>query len=310
MILKNDKIYIAGHTGLVGSSILRLLKQRGFKNLIYATSKELNLLDQNKVTNFLTLHKPKFVFLAAAKVGGILENLSKKAEFIFENLTIQNNVIHGSFKTGVKKMIFLGSSCIYPKDSMQPIKEDYLLSGKLEPTNEPYAIAKIAGIKLCESYNAQYGTNYISLMPSNVYGPNDNYNLRSSHFFPALLKKIYFAKIKKKKKIIIWGSGNVRRELLYVDDLASACFHFMNIKTKSSVFNIGTGIDSTIREYLDFLLSKLNVKIKVIWDKSKPDGVKRKLLDISLAKKYGWQPSFTLEKGFKLFYKDFLKENV
>jgi GDP-L-fucose synthase len=310
MILKNDKIYIAGHTGLVGSSILRLLKQRGFKNLIYATSKELNLLDQNKVTNFLTLHKPKFVFLAAAKVGGILENLSKKAEFIYENLTIQNNVIHGSFKTGVKKMIFLGSSCIYPKDSMQPIKEDYLLSGKLEPTNEPYAIAKIAGIKLCESYNAQYGTNYISLMPSNVYGPNDNYNLRSSHFFPALLKKIYFAKIKKKKKIIIWGSGNVRRELLYVDDLASACFHFMNIKTKSSVFNIGTGIDSTIREYLDFLLSKLNVKIKVIWDKSKPDGVKRKLLDISLAKKYGWQPSFTLDKGFKLFYKDFLKENV
>jgi GDP-L-fucose synthase len=310
MIFKNDKIYVAGHTGLVGSSILRLLKQRGFKNLIYATSKELNLLDQNKVNNFLTLHKPKFVFLAAAKVGGILENLSKKAEFIFENLTIQNNVIHGSFKVGVKKMIFLGSSCIYPKDSMQPIKEEYLLSGKLEPTNEPYAIAKIAGIKLCESYNLQYGTNYISLMPSNVYGPNDNFNLRSSHFFPALLKKIYFAKIKKKKKITIWGSGNVRRELLYVDDLARACFHFMNIKTKSSIFNIGTGTDGTIREYLDFLLRKLNLKIKVIWDKSKPDGVKRKLLDISLAKKYGWQPSFTMDKGFKLFYKNFLKENV
>jgi GDP-L-fucose synthase len=310
MIFKNDKIYVAGHTGLVGSSILRLLKQRGFKNLIYATSKELNLLDQNKVNNFLTLHKPKFVFLAAAKVGGILENLSKKAEFIFENLTIQNNVIHGSFKVGVKKMIFLGSSCIYPKDSMQPIKEEYLLSGKLEPTNEPNDIAKIAGIKLCESYNLQYGTNYISLMPSNVYGPNDNFNLRSSHFFPALLKKIYFAKIKKKKKITIWGSGNVRRELLYVDDLARACFHFMNIKTKSSIFNIGTGTDGTIREYLDFLLRKLNVKIKVIWDKSKPDGVKRKLLDISLAKKYGWQPSFTMDKGFKLFYKNFLKENV
>ena len=310
MIFKNDKIYVAGHTGLVGSSILRLLKQKGFKNLIYATSKELNLLDQNKVNNFLKLHKPKFVFLAAAKVGGILENLSKKAEFIFENLTIQNNVIHGSFKVGVKKMIFLGSSCIYPKDSMQPIKEEYLLSGKLEPTNEPYAIAKIAGIKLCESYNLQYGTNYISLMPSNVYGPNDNFNLRSSHFFPALLKKIYFAKIKKKKKITIWGSGNVRRELLYVDDLARACFHFMNIKTKSSIFNIGTGTDGTIREYLDFLLRKLNVKIKVIWDKSKPDGVKRKLLDISLAKKYGWQPSFTMDKGFKLFYKNFLKENV
>ena len=310
MIFKNDKIYVAGHTGLVGSSILRLLRQRGFKNLIYATSKELNLLDQNKVNNFLTLHKPKFVFLAAAKVGGILENLSKKAEFIFENLTIQNNVIHGSFKVGVKKMIFLGSSCIYPKDSMQPIKEEYLLSGKLEPTNEPYAIAKIAGIKLCESYNLQYGTNYISLMPSNVYGPNDNFNLRSSHFFPALLKKIYFAKIKKKKKITIWGSGNVRRELLYVDDLARACFHFMNIKTKSSIFNIGTGTDGTIREYLDFLLRKLNVKIKVIWDKSKPDGVKRKLLDISLAKKYGWQPSFSMDKGFKLFYKNFLKENV
>jgi GDP-L-fucose synthase len=310
MIFKNDKIYVAGHTGLVGSSILRLLKQKGFKNLIYATSKELNLLDQNKVNNFLKLHKPKFVFLAAAKVGGILENLSKKAEFIFENLTIQNNVIHGSFKVGVKKMIFLGSSCIYPKDSMQPIKEEYLLSGKLEPTNEPYAIAKIAGIKLCESYNLQYGTNYISLMPSNVYGPNDNFNLRSSHFFPALLKKIYLAKIKKKKKITIWGSGNVRRELLYVDDLARACFHFMNIKTKSSIFNIGTGTDGTIREYLDFLLRKLNVKIKVIWDKSKPDGVKRKLLDISLAKKYGWQPSFTMDKGFKLFYKNFLKENV
>lgn len=310
MIFKNDKIYVAGHTGLVGSSILRLLKQKGFKNLIYATSKELNLLDQNKVNNFLKLHKPKFVFLAAAKVGGILENLSKKAEFIFENLTIQNNVIHGSFKVGVKKMIFLGSSCIYPKDSMQPIKEEYLLSGKLEPTNEPYAIAKIAGIKLCESYNLQYGTNYISLMPSNVYGPNDNFNLRSSHFFPALLKKIYFAKIKKKKKITIWGSGNVRRELLYVDDLARACFHFMNIKTKSSIFNIGTGTDGTIREYLDFLLRKLNVKIKVIWDESKPDGVKRKLLDISLAKKYGWQPSFTMDKGFKLFYKNFLKENV
>jgi GDP-L-fucose synthase len=310
MIFKNDKIYIAGHTGLVGSSILRLLKQRGFINLIYATRKELNLLDQNKVNNFLKFYKPKFVFLAAAKVGGILENSSKKAEFIYENLTIQNNVIHGSFKAGVKKMIFLGSSCIYPKDSMQPIKEDYLLSGKLEPTNEPYAIAKIAGIKLCESYNVQYGTNYISLMPSNVYGPNDNYNLQSSHFFSALLKKIYFAKIKKKKKIIIWGSGNVRRELLYVDDLARACFHFMNIKTKSSIFNIGTGTDSTIREYLDFILRKLNVKIKVIWDKSKPDGVKRKLLDISLAKKYGWQPSFTMDEGFKLFYKNFLKENV
>ena len=310
MLYKNDKIYIAGHTGLVGSSILRLLKQRGFKNLIYTSSKELNLLEQSKVTNFLALKKPKFVFLAAAKVGGILENLTKKAELIYENLTIQNNVIHGSFKAGVKKMIFLGSSCLYPKESMQPIKEEYLLSGKLEPTNAPYAIAKIAGIKLCESYNAQYGTNYISLMPSNVYGPNDNFNLRSSHFFPALLKKIYSAKIKKKKKIVIWGTGKVRRELLYVDDLAMACLHFMNAKTKSSIFNIGTGTDNTIREYVDFILKKLNVKIKIIWDQSKPDGVKRKLLDISLAKKYGWQPSFTLDQGFKLFYKDFLKENV
>lgn len=310
MIYKNDKIYIAGHTGLVGSSILRLLKQRGFKNLIYTSSKELNLLEQSKVTNFLALKKPKFVFLAAAKVGGILENLTKKAELIYENLTIQNNVIHGSFKAGVKKMIFLGSSCLYPKESMQPIKEEYLLSGKLEPTNAPYAIAKIAGIKLCESYNAQYGTNYISLMPSNVYGPNDNFNLRSSHFFPALLKKIYSAKIKKKKKIVIWGTGKVRRELLYVDDLAMACLYFMNAKTKSSIFNIGTGTDNTIREYVDFILKKLNVKIKIIWDQSKPDGVKRKLLDISLAKKYGWQPSFTLDQGFKLFYKDFLKENV
>ena len=307
--MKKTKIFLAGHNGLVGSSILRKLKEKNYKNIILADRKKLNLLDQKKVFHFLKKNKPKIVIIAAAKVGGILHNSLNGADFIYENLQIQNNLINGSFKNKIKKLIFLGSSCIYPKYSKQPIKEEYLLSGKLEETNLPYATAKIAGVKMCEAYNKQYKTNYICLMPTNTYGPNDNYNSLNSHFFPALIKKIHECKIKNKKTLEVWGSGKPFRELIFVDDIADACIFFMNKKINETLINIGTGKDMRIKDYVKFLMGKFKLKLKVRYNLSKPDGVYRKVLDISKAKKYGWKAKVSLDKGFEITYKSFIQKN-
>ena len=256
MINKNSKIFIAGHRGMVGSAILDLLKKKNFKNLITRTKEQLNLLDQTKTFKFLNKNKPEIVIIAAAKVGGIKANNTKRAEFIYENAQVQNNLIHGSYLAGIKKLIFLGSSCIYPRDCKQPIKEDYILNGKLEYTNEPYAIAKILGAKMIENYNAQYGTEYLCLMPCNLYGPNDNYDLDNSHFLPAMIRKLHEAKIQNKKTVIFWGNGKPKRELMHVDDLADACFHFLSKKTKHCLINIGSGEELTINQYANILKKK------------------------------------------------------
>ncbi len=300
---------MAGHNGLVGSSILRKLKKKNYKNIILADRKRLNLLDQKKVFNFLKKNKPKIVIIAAAKVGGIYHNSVNGADFIYENLQIQNNLIHGSFKNKIKRLIFLGSSCIYPKYSKQPIKEEYLLSGKLEETNLPYATAKIAGVKMCEAYNKQYKTNYVCLMPANTYGPNDNYNTLNSHFFPALIKKINECKMKNKKTLEVWGSGKPFRELIFVDDIADACIFFMNKKINESLINIGTGKDMRIKDYVKFLMSKFNIKLNVKYNLSKPDGVYRKVLDVTKANKYGWKANISLDEGFDITYKSFIQKN-
>jgi len=307
---KNSKIYLAGHKGLVGSAILRRLKDTGHKNIITRTRKQLDLKDKKKVLNFFKKNKFKFVIIAAGKVGGIYANNKYRADFIYDNLTIQNNIIHSSFIIGVKNLIFLGSSCIYPKDCVQPIKESYLLTGKLEKTNEPYAVAKIAGIKLCESFNTQYGTNYKCLMPCNIYGPEDNYNLENSHFFPALITKIHTAIKKNKKTITLWGTGRPKRELMYSDDLADACIYFLNKKTKETLINVGSNIEMSILKYAQFIIKKLKSRLKIKFDKSKPDGTKRKILDCSIAKKYGWKHKFSLDKGFELTFKNYLKKNA
>ena len=307
MIEKNAKIFLAGHGGLVGSAILRRLKKFGFKNIITINRSDLDLTNQQKVFTFLGKIKPKAVIIAAAKVGGILDNNKYRGEYIYENLSIQNNLIHGSFLNKVKNLIFLGSSCVYPKNCKQPIKEDYLLTGPLEKTNEPYAIAKISGIKMCESYNFQYKTNYKCLMPANTYGPNDNYDFESSHFFPAIINKVYLAKTSNKKFITLWGSGKAKRELIYVDDIADACIYFMDKNVKEAVINIGTGNAMSISEYAKFVIKELNANLKIRFDKSKPDGTPIKVLDISLAKKYGWYPKTNLKTGFKLTYKSFLE---
>jgi GDP-L-fucose synthase len=307
MLDKHTKIFLAGHNGLVGSSILRRLIFKGYKNILIASRYKLDLFDQKKVFYFLKKNKPKAIIMAAARVGGILANNDYKAEFIYENLCIQNNIIHSAYLNNIKNIIFLGSSCVYPKNSKQPIKESYLLSGELEKTNEPYAVAKIAGIKMCESYNYQYKTNYKCLMPTNTYGPNDNYNLNTSHFLPALIQKVHDYKNKKVKKIIIWGTGNSKRELIYVDDIADACIFFLKKKTKETLINIGSGQDYKIKYYLNFIQKKLKVKGKIYFDKTKPDGTKRKLLDISVALSYGWKPKISLSKGFDLTYSAFLK---
>ena len=301
------KIFLAGHKGLVGSAIYRKLIEKNYKNIIIIDKKKLNLLNQNSVFKFIKEKKPDIVIIAAARVGGVYHNNIHGADFIYENLQIQNNLIHGSFKNKVKKIIFLGSSCIYPKKSKQPIKEKYLLTGKLEETNEPYAIAKIAGVKMCEAYNRQYKTNYICLMPSNAYGPNDNYHSLNSHFFPALIKKAHKCKINNKKIFELWGTGKPLRELIYVDDVADACVYFMKKNIKETLINIGTGKDMRIRDYAKFLIKKLNLKVKIKYNKKKPDGVYRKVLDVKLAKKYGWKSKFTLDKGFEITYRDFLK---
>ncbi len=309
MISKNSKIFVAGHKGLVGSAVLKILKEKGYKNILTVSKKKLNLINQKKTFEFLKKYRPKFIFMCAAKVGGILANDLLKGDFIYQNLQIQNNIIHGAYQNKIKNLIFLGSSCIYPARSKQPIKEKYLLSGKLEKTNEPYGIAKIAGIKLCESYNFQYKTSYRCLMPTNLYGDNDNYEENSSHFVAALIKKVSKIRNQKKKVLQLWGSGEVRREIMHVDDLANACVYFMNKKTKETLINIGVGKDYTINQYAMILLKILNIKAKINHDLTKPDGIKRKLLDISLAKKYGWKPKIKLNHGLLTVYNKYIKSN-
>jgi len=309
-INKNSKIFITGHKGMVGSAIHRLLKKRGFKSIITIEKKKLNLINQNDVFKYLKKHKPDLVIIAAAKVGGILANSKYKSAFIYENLQIQNNLIHGSYLAGIKKLIFLGSSCIYPKVSKQPMKEEYILSSPLEETNDAYAIAKISGIMMCNNYNNDYGLDYKCLMPPNMYGPGDNYNLQNSHFFSALIKKIYDAKNFNKKFITVWGSGKSYRELLYVDDIADAVLYFMNKKFKEQFINIGSEKDYQIKWYAKFIMNELGLKLKIKYDKTKPDGMKRKLLDSNLAKKYGWKYKTSLKNGFKKTYKDFLLKHI
>tara|TARA_B110001454_G_scaffold197456_1_gene200970 strand:+ start:217 stop:1161 length:945 start_codon:yes stop_codon:yes gene_type:complete len=308
MTNKNDKIFLAGHNGLVGSAIYRALLKNNYKNIITISKKKLNLLNQKKVFNFLNIKKPKIVIIAAARVGGIKANNKLRADFIRENLVIQNNLIHGSYINGIKKIIFLGSSCVYPKNYNKPIKEEYLLKGPLEYTNEPYAVAKIAGIKMCESYNLQYKTNYLCLMPTNTFGPGDNYNSFSSHFIPAIIKKIYQAQLQKKNYIDLWGTGLPRREVIYVDDLANAVIYFMNKKVRHSLINIGTSKDRSIREFAKLILKILNVKLKVKFDNDKKlDGIKRKVLDTNLARKYGWKPRINLEDAILKTFNDLRK---
>lgn len=310
MIDKKSKIYIAGHTGLVGSAILRKFKSKNYKNLIIKTKKQLDLTNQNKVFNFLKRTKPNAVIIAAAKVGGIHANNTEKANFIYQNLSIQNNLIHGSYKAGVKNLIFLGSSCVYPKNCKQPIKEEYLLSGYLEKTNEPYAIAKIAGINLCSSYNYQYKLNYKCLMPCNAYGINDNYNQNSSHFLPALIRKIITAIKNNDHKIKIWGSGKPLREVILSDDIADACLYFLNKNTKESLINIGSGVEKSIEEYAKFIMNYLQLKFEIKYEKKNLDGTYRKLLDSSLANKYGWKAKTSLKNGIGLAINDFLKKTI
>ena len=295
---------------MVGSALLRLLKKRGYQNLIYASKKELDLRDQAKVLAFFNRHKPHAVFIAAAKVGGILANNTHRAEFLYDNLVIQNNLIHTSYLSGIKNLIFLGSSCIYPKLARQPIKEDYLLSDYLEPTNEPYAIAKIAGLKMCEAYNFQYKTNYKCLMPCNLFGPGDNYDEYNSHFFPALIKKIHFAKENNLSHIHLWGDGSPKRELMYVDDLANAAIYFLKKKTKHTLINIGSGIELTIENYAKFIMQEIGIKLNIKFDKNKPNGTPRKIINCSIANSYGWRAKFSLKQGFQETYNDYLKNYI
>jgi len=309
MLNKKSKIFVAGHNGMVGSSICRALKNVGYKKIITIEKKKLNLLNQEKVFKFLKKIKPKLTIVAAARVGGILVNSKEKHQFIYENLQIQNNLIHGSYLARTKNLIFLGSSCIYPKNCKQPMKEDFILSGKLEETNDAYALAKLAGIKMCENYSKNYKLNYKSFMPPNMYGPGDNYNLLTSHFFSALIKKIYLARKYNKKYIKVWGSGKPKRELLFVDDFAKAIVFFMNLKIKEPFLNIGTGKEHSIEWYVKFLLKKLNVKLAIKYDKTKPDGVKSKMLDVTKARKYGWKQKENLDHGLHLTLQDFYKNN-
>ena len=306
MINKKTKIFLAGHKGLVGSAILKKLNEEGFVNVFTQTRQQLDLRNQQKVLNFFKKNKFQAVINAAAKVGGIYANNKYRADFMYDNLTIQNNVIYSSFLTKVKNFIFLGSSCIYPRDCKQPIKEEYLLTGPLEKNNEPYAVAKIAGLKLCESLNIQYGTNYLCLMPCNIYGPGDNYHKEESHFFPALIAKIHNSILKKKSIITLWGSGKAKRELLFSEDLADACLFFLKKKNKETMINIGSSVEMTIEQYAKFIIRKLGSKIKINYDKRNLDGTPRKILNSKIARQYGWRPKYSLEKGFELTYADYL----
>ena len=302
------KIFLAGHKGMVGSAIYKKLKINGYNNVLVRSRSELNLLDQNRTFRFLKKNKPYFVILAAAKVGGIKANLKNKDKFIYENLQIQNNIIHGSYLAGVKNLFLLGSSCIYPKHCNQPMKEKYLLTGPLEETNDAYSIAKIAGLKMCEYYSKNYNLNFKSIMPPNLYGPNDNFDLETSHFYPALIKKIYLCKLNNSKKLIIWGTGKAKRELMFVEDFAEAIIFFMKKKIKQPFLNVGTGKENSILWYAKYLMKKMKVKLKIKLDKTKPDGMPRKCLDISIAKTYGWKPINNLDKGFQITFNHFTKK--
>ncbi|MCK5060221.1 MAG: GDP-L-fucose synthase [Candidatus Pacebacteria bacterium] len=300
---KNSKIYVAGHRGLVGSAITRTLQKEKYDNLILRTRDELDLLNQKATRTFFEKEKPEYVFVAAAKVGGILANNAYPASFIYENLAIQNNVIHNAYLTGAKKLLFLGSSCIYPKLAPQPLKEEYLLTGPLEETNKMYAIAKITGIMMCQAYNRQYGNNFISVMPTNIYGPNDNFDLKSGHVFPALIRKFYEARLAGEKEVEVWGSGAARREFLHVDDLADACVFLMNNYDEPDILNIGTGEDISIKELAEFIREAVGFSGEIIWDQSKPDGTPRKLLDVSKINSLGWKYKTALKDGIAATYK-------
>lgn len=302
---KDAKIYIAGHRGMVGSAIHRKLSSLGYTNIITRTSVELDLRVQERVNEFFEAERPAYVFLAAAKVGGILANNTYRADFIYENIMIQSNVIHSSYATGVKKLMFLGSSCIYPKLAPQPLKEEYLLTGLLEPTNEPYAIAKIAGIKMCDAYRSQYGCDFISVMPTNLYGPNDNYDLQNAHVLPSLVRKFHEAKINNAPEVSIWGSGSPKREFLHADDLADACVFLMNTYSDEGLVNIGTGEDLSISELALLIKEVVGYEGAVVYDASKPDGTPRKLMDVSKLTKLGWTYSIPLRKGLEMVYQEY-----
>jgi GDP-L-fucose synthase len=301
---KKAKIYVAGHRGMVGSAIVRKLKAEGFQNLVFRTSADLDLRVQQSVNDFFKEEKPDYVFLAAAKVGGIHANNTYRAEFLYDNLMIQNNVIHSSWLSKVKKLMFLGSSCIYPKLAPQPLKEDYLLSGFLEPTNEPYAVAKIAGIKMCDAYRSQYGCNFVSVMPTNLYGPNDNYDLNNSHVLPALLKKFHTAKVEGQPFVEIWGSGKPMREFLHVDDLADACFYLFHNYNEAGLVNIGTGSDISIEDLALLIKKIVDYPGALKKDGSKPDGTMRKLMDVSKLHRMGWKHRISLEEGIRSVYEE------
>lgn len=300
-----DKIYIAGHTGLVGGAIMRLLLLKGYNNLIFRSSAELDLRDQQGVRAFFETEKPKYVFLAAAKVGGIMANNTYPADFIFDNLSIQSNIIHSAYLTGVEKLLFLGSSCIYPKHAPQPMTEDYLMTGMLEPTNEPYAIAKIAGIKMCQAFHRQFGTGFISVMPTNLYGPGDNYHLQNAHVLPALIRKFHEAKLGNKKEVVIWGTGSPRREFMHVDDAAMACYFLMQKYKEPGIVNIGIGEDHTIKEVAELLKQVTGYSGQLVFDESKPDGTPRKLLNVEKINNLGWKASIPIAEGLVSTYKDF-----
>lgn len=299
----NSKIFVAGHRGMVGSAILKDLENSGFKNIVTRTSSELNLIDQMAVADFFESEKPEYVFLAAAKVGGIVANNRDRADFLYENILIQSNVIHQSFKTGVKKLLFLGSTCIYPKLAPQPLKEEYLLTGLLEETNEPYAIAKIAGIKMCDAYRRQYGCNFISVMPTNLYGLNDNYDLENSHVLPALLRKFNEAKLNEDEEVVVWGSGTPLREFLHATDMANACVYLMQHYNSDGFVNIGTGKEISIAELALMIKDIVGFKGNVVFDVSKPDGTPRKLTDTTKLNSLGWKYSIELEEGIKEVYR-------
>ncbi|PID55921.1 GDP-fucose synthetase [candidate division KSB3 bacterium] len=307
---KDAKVFIAGRFGLVGSAIERALERHGYDNIVGLPHSELELTVQAEVDTYFKIEKPDYVFLAAAKVGGIVANNTYPAEFIFSNLEIQNNVIHAAYKFGVKKLMFLGSSCIYPKFAAQPMREDELLNGKLEPTNEPYAIAKIAGITMCTSYNRQYGTNFISVMPTNLYGINDNYHPENSHVIPGLLRRFHEAKVTHAPEVVVWGTGSPKREFLFADDLGDACVFVMQHYTANEIINIGTGMEVTIKELAELIKNTVDYQGKLRFDESKPDGTPRKLLDVSKLHRLGWRHCTELEDGLKVAYKDFLENTV
>lgn len=306
----SDKIYIAGHRGMVGSAIVRALKSKGYNNLVVRTSSELNLMNQAAVNDFFAEEKPNIVVLAAAKVGGIQANNIYRAEFLYNNLMIETNVIHSAYENKVDKLLFLGSSCIYPKFAKQPLKEESLLTGLLESTNEPYAIAKIAGIKMCEAYRDQYGCNFISAMPTNLYGPNDNYNLKTSHVLPALLRKFHESKVNGDQEVICWGTGSPMREFLHVNDLAEACVFLLETYNEKLFVNIGTGTDITIKKLSKTIKNVVGFEGELVWDTSKPDGTPRKLMDVSRINNLGWKHKIDLQKGIEMVYEDFKKLDI